>query len=64
MLRRFWEQHPRWIAWLILAAGMAGLLLWAAYDKGLSGRQLAAMLAACVLVAGVCAWLVGGQEIG
>jgi|YNPNPStandDraft_1061719.scaffolds.fasta_scaffold05308_3 hypothetical protein len=60
MLRRF---YPRWSAWLILAAGMGGLMLWAAHDKGLSGGQLAAMLAACVLVAGVCAWLIGGQEI-
>ncbi len=61
MLKRL-EQHPRWTTWLILAVGMAGLLFWAAYDKGLSGGQWTAMMVACVIVAGVCAWLIGGEE--
>lgn len=57
-LRAFFSRHPRLGTWLVLAAGMVALLLWAAQGKGLAPGQLAWLVAASIGLAGACAWII------
>lgn len=58
-VRGFLEKHYRLVAWLVLAAGMVAILLWAARDVDLLPRQLAALVATSILLAGACVWIIG-----
>jgi hypothetical protein len=61
-LRQFADQHPRIIAWLALAIGMVVILLWSAKDVGLLPSQLAALVVATILLAGLCVWIIGWED--
>jgi hypothetical protein len=66
-LKEFANQHPRLAAWAVLAVGMVIILIWAAKDVGLLLGQWAALVVATILLAGLCAWIIGwdgGDEEG
>jgi len=60
-VRKFFSQHPRLVAWFVLAVFMVPTLLWAAKDVGLLPGQLAALVASTILLAGLCAWMIGWE---
>jgi hypothetical protein len=60
-VRQFFSEHPRLVAWLILAVFMVPMLLWAAKDVGLLPGQLAALVISTILLAGLCAWIIGWE---
>lgn len=61
-LKDFAARHPRLTAWAALAVGMVIILLWSAKDVGLLPSQLAALVVATVLLAGLCVWIIGWEE--
>ncbi len=60
-IRNFLQQHPRLAAWFVLALGMVIILLWAAKDVGLLPGQMAALVFATILLAGLCVWIIGWE---
>ena len=60
-VREFMSEHPRLVAWFVLAVFMAPMLLWAAKDVGLLPGQLATLVVSTVLLAGLCAWIIGWE---
>jgi VanZ family protein len=60
-IREFLGQHPRLTAWFVLAVGMVIMLLWAAKDVGLLPGQMAALVIATILLAGLCVWIIGWE---
>jgi len=58
-LKDFANRHPRLAMWAVLAIGMVIILIWAAKDVGLLLGQWAALIVATILLAGLCAWIVG-----
>lgn len=61
-LRDFAGHHPRIVAWIALAVGMVVILLWSAKDVGLLPTQLIALVAATILLAGLCIWIIGWED--
>ncbi len=61
-LREFAGRHPRITAWIALAVGMVVILLWSAKDVGLLPSQLAALVVATILLAGLCVWIIGWED--
>lgn len=61
-VRSFVERHPRIAAWIALAIGMVIILLWSAKDVGLLPSQLAALVVATILLAGLCVWIIGWED--
>ncbi len=61
-LRQFADQHPRILSWIALAIGMVVILLWSAKDVGLLPSQLAALVVATILLAGLCVWIIGWED--
>jgi hypothetical protein len=62
MLKTWASQHPRLTAWIALAVGMVIILLWSAKDVGLLPTQLAALVIATILLAGLCVWIIGWED--
>jgi hypothetical protein len=60
-IREFVSKHPRLVSWLVLALGMVIMLLWAAKDVGLMPGQMAALVVATILLAGLCVWIIGWE---
>ncbi len=60
-IREFVSKHPRLVSWLVLALGMVIMLLWAAKDVGLLPGQMVALVAATILLAGLCVWIIGWE---
>ena len=58
-LKNFANRHPQLAMWAVLAVGMVIILIWAAKDVGLLLGQWAALIVATILLAGLCAWIVG-----
>lgn len=56
------SHHPRLAAWLVLSVGMIGLITFEGRNVGLLGRQWAALWIACVLVAGLCIWIISWED--
>lgn len=56
------SQHPRLAAWLVLSIGMIGLITFEGRDVGLLARQWAALWIACVVVAGLCIWIISWED--
>jgi 4-hydroxybenzoate polyprenyltransferase len=54
--------HPRLAAWIVLSLGMVILLLIEARDVGLLPGQWIALIAACILVAGACIWIISWED--
>ena len=63
-VRRLFSEHPRLMAWFVLAVGMVAILVWSARDVGLLPHQWAAMIAATIGLAGLCIWIIGWEEDG
>ncbi|MGQ9628599.1 MAG: hypothetical protein ACUVV0_17045 [Anaerolineae bacterium] len=61
-MREFFSRHPRFFTWLILAGGMVPILIWAAKDVGFSPGQWAALIISTIILAGLCAWIIGWEE--
>ena len=61
-LKTFGSQHPRILAWIVLAIGMVAILLWASKDVGLLPTQLIALVVATILLAGLCVWIIGWED--
>jgi hypothetical protein len=57
----FINQHPRLVTWLVLAVLMVPTLLWAAKDVGLLPGQLGVLVLSTILLAGLCAWIIGWE---
>jgi len=55
-------RRPRLAAWLVLSVGMVALLVIEARDVGLLPTQWAALVIACVLVAGACVWIISWED--
>lgn len=60
-VRGFISKHPRLVSWFVLALGMVIMLLWAARDVGLLPGQMAALVIATILLAGLCVWIIGWE---
>jgi dephospho-CoA kinase len=60
-VREFISEHPHLVAWFVLAAFMVPILLWAAKDVGLLPGQLATLVVSTILLAGLCAWIIGWE---
>lgn len=58
-LRGFAARHPQLVAWAVLAVVMVVMVLWSARDVGLLPGQMAAIVIATVLLAGLCVWIIG-----
>ncbi|MCA9881452.1 MAG: hypothetical protein KC546_13880 [Anaerolineae bacterium] len=54
--------HPRVAAWIVLSAGMIIMLAIVASDVGLAIGQWIALIVACVLVAGLCIWIISWED--
>jgi peptidoglycan/LPS O-acetylase OafA/YrhL len=61
-LKKWASQHPRLTAWCALAIGMVIILLWSAKDVGLLPTQLAALVVATIILAGLCVWIIGWED--
>jgi len=59
---RWASVHPRLAAWIVLSAGMTILLVIEARDTGLLIGQWIALIAAVILVAGVCIWIISWED--
>ncbi len=55
------KKHPNLLAWLALSVGMVAILVWEARDQGLMPTAWAALIAATVLVAGACVWIINWE---
>ena len=55
-------QHPRISAWVVLAGGMVGLLVYEARNVGLLPSQWVALIVATILVAGACIWIISWED--
>ncbi len=62
LMKSFISQHPRITAWVVLAIGMVIILLWASQNVGLLPTQLAALVVATILLAGLCVWIIGWED--
>jgi hypothetical protein len=60
-IREFVNKHPRLVSWFVLALGMVIMLVWAARDVGLLPGQMAALVVATILLAGLCVWIIGWE---
>ncbi len=61
-LKRFFIEHPRLAAWIVLSIGMVAILIWSARDVGLLPAQFAALIIATIGLAGLCVWIIGWEE--
>ena len=55
-------RHPRIAAWVVLAVGMVGLLMFEARDVGLLPTQWIALILTTILVAGACVWIISWED--
>ncbi|MCY4146884.1 MAG: hypothetical protein OXE95_08120 [Chloroflexi bacterium] len=59
---RWMMAHPRFSAWVVLAAGMVALLVNEARNVGLLPSQWVALIVATILVAGACVWIISWED--
>jgi hypothetical protein len=59
---RWAMRHPRLAAWIVLAVGMALLVVNEAREVGLQPSQWVALLVATILVAGLCVWIISWED--
>ncbi len=58
-LKRYADEHPQIISWIVLAIGMVSILIWSAKDVGFTAQQWAAVIITTILLAGACVWIIG-----
>jgi len=61
-LRRLWHEHPNLMSWLLLAVGMVVVVVIAARHVGFAAGQWAALIAATVILAGLCVWIITWED--
>ena len=61
-IKGFLSKHPQIGMWIVLAAGMVGILLWTSRDVELLLRQRLALVAATIVLAGLCVWIIGWED--
>ena len=61
-IRRLWDDHPGLGSWLVLAVGMVAIVTVAARNVGFRPGQWAALILATILLAGLCAWIIGWED--
>lgn len=61
-LRNVAERHPHLTAWVALAVGMVIILLAALRDVALRPSQVGVLIAATVVLAGLCVWIIRWEE--
>jgi hypothetical protein len=54
--------HPKLTAWIVLAIGMAIMVVWSAKDVGLLAGQMLALIVATIGLAGLCVWIIGWED--
>ncbi|MGB7339570.1 MAG: hypothetical protein WBC91_11820 [Phototrophicaceae bacterium] len=54
--------HPRLSAWIVLALGMVGMLLFFGRDVGLTAFNLVSLIIATTLTAGLCIWIISWED--
>lgn len=57
----FVKKHPQLAAWVILAIGMVAMLVYSAKDVGLLPTQMAALVGATIVLAGLCVWIINWE---
>jgi hypothetical protein len=61
-LQQLYDKHPNLLMWAALALGMVVILAIAARNVGFTASQWAALIAATVALAGLCAWIIGWES--
>ena len=61
-LQNLYNTHPNLVSWAVLAVGMVIILVLAARDVGFEPVQWLALIIATVLLAGLCAWIIGWED--
>jgi hypothetical protein len=56
------DHYPRLSAWVVLSAGVLGLLFYEARDVGLTTRNWIALGVASIVVSGLCIWIVSWED--
>ena len=60
-LKRFWSNYPVLANWLVLGVGMVIILVISAWNVGFLPGQWVALVAATVVLAGLCAWIINWE---
>lgn len=61
-IKKFSENHPQIVSWVVLAIGMVIILIWSAWDVGFEPSQWAALIITTILLAGACVWIIGWED--
>ncbi|MGE5604023.1 MAG: hypothetical protein ACM30E_13310 [Nitrososphaerales archaeon] len=61
-MRKLWNRHPNLISWALLAIGMVIIVVFSARNVGFQPGQWAAVIAATILLAGLCVWIISWEE--
>lgn len=61
-LRNATQGHPHLTAWAALTVGMVVILLAALRDVALQPTQVGVLIAATVVLAGLCVWIISWEE--
>jgi len=61
-LQQLTHKHPTLLMWAALAVGMVAILAIAARSVGFTAGQWAALIAATVALAGLCAWIISWED--
>ncbi len=61
-VKELFEAHPQISSWIVLALGMVIILVWSAWDVGLTAGQWAALVVATIAVAGLSVWIIGYED--
>jgi hypothetical protein len=59
--RKWMDEHPFWTMWAVLAVGMVAIFLVTSRGVDLQLNQRVFMAIACVLLAGLCTWIVSWE---
>lgn len=60
-LKRFWNNYPVLANWAVLAIGMVAILIVSAWNVGFLPGQWVALIAATIVLAGLCAWIINWE---
>lgn len=61
-LRKLYDTHPNLILWAALALGMVVVVAIAARNVGFTAPQWVALIAATVVLAGLCVWIISWED--
>ncbi len=61
-MKELLNKYPNIMMWVVLAAGMVGILVFEARDLGLQGSQWFWLITITTLVAGACIWIISWED--